>query len=186
MLFILREDIGGLREDIFDLSDQVAESDRAARDQGAPSNSQKDRLDMIFKAISRELKENDSFITEAGELAEKGGYSKFFEQDVKESRSNISDLSKEFDHLMATEQTGEADLQNLIGKANTLYTKLGNIEEVVGVAFAMTYARILESSKKEEQIYKVCTWASWFLYVVGWGLTLTGTLLNIPQLDAAA
>lgn len=63
------------------------------------------------------------------------------------------------------------------------FSTLGNDYEDLGIDLDDFSERILkefeEVKESEERFYNVCTWVSYFLYAIGWGMTFAGKLFNV-------
>jgi hypothetical protein len=177
-MFLVRSDIGSVHEDIASLSELIRDR-LVTKNNGVSQGDLKHSIDMRLAKVPQEIMDVSSFVNDVGELAERSGQEEEYAPKKEKTFERLKDLDSDFGAITADQAKAPFELAELSRRADEIDMKLSSIKEDASVDFAFVYVKVITLAKRDEKIYRICTFVSWALYIAGWSLTFTGRLLHI-------
>jgi len=202
-LYLVRQDIGIVGQDVADLTKLVMEGNdeiyaisakqRRPHDESNSISveSQQQYLDRTLYSILKKIETNRRVIYQVQDLANKIGEGAAFM-----SKANL--IQMQMDKIQGEATWTKEDAEDVgFGENNAKAVdelskdtsgEEGELEAVnrdLTSAFALVYANAVDEGRVRESHYMPCEHLSWFLYGLGWSLAALGALFDMEGIEIA-
>jgi hypothetical protein len=101
------------------------------------------------------------------------------ESDVNDYRGTIKKLKDEFKNIHKAKYMLREDFQGFVAAEEPTRRAVLSLADNLEAFEAEVFRRAREVRESSERQYRHWTWASYFLYTLGWGLGLVGRLVGV-------